>query len=183
VTATIQPTLAGFVSFCRTIVGITTDQLPDSSPYFGWAFAVALAIVNPALASVPIPSVDSVGAELNAGGFSIYSQAVFNLAADNLFNFAQDPPGAPLVPGSGDPKSGDPEGLPLFQFSRKKWNINGFVSGVIDASGDETTNQHLVVQEAAKNFTLANLQSLKTPYGRAYLAFAQTFGPTTWGMT
>ena len=77
--------------------------------------------------------------------------------------------------------SGDP-GLPFFAFTRKQWNLNGFVSGVISGSADETTSQQLVVQEAAKNFTLANLQQLKDPYGRQYLAFAQSYGPETWGM-
>jgi hypothetical protein len=169
-----QPTLASFINFVRNIVGISTSVLPDASPYFGWAFAVALSIVNPALRCNPIPETDSTGAVLNTGGFSSYSQAVLNLAADNLFNYAQDStsPAAPIYK----------DNLPYFAYFRKLWNVNGFVSGVISASADETTNQSLVVQEAAKAFTLGNLQNLKTPYGRAYLAAAQDYGPETWGM-
>ncbi len=41
----------------------------------------------------------------------------------------------------------------------------------------------MVVQEAAKNFTLANLQNLKTPWGRTYLGFAQAYGPSIIGLS
>jgi hypothetical protein len=30
---------------------------------------------------------------------------------------------------------------------------------------------------------MGNLQNLKTPYGRAYLAFAQDYGPSVWGIS
>ena len=71
----------------------------------------------------------------------------------------------------------------FFSDLRKKMNIDGFVSGVISSSGDEGTNQSMVVQEAAKQFTLKDLQNLKTPWGRTYLGLAQSFGPTTWGLS
>jgi hypothetical protein len=176
--ATIQPTLAGFLLFVRNTMGISTAILPDNSPVIGMAFAVALAIVNPQLKCAPaLPQFDSTGAQLNGGGLSVYALAVYNLAGDNLLNYAQDLPDAEPVTGSGDP------GLPFFAWTRKQLNINGFVSGVIQSSGDNGTSVSLVVQEAAKDFTLANLQQLKTPYGRQYLAFAQSYGPTTWGIS
>jgi len=178
----LQPTLAGFLTFVRTTMGIGTAILPDNSPVIGMAFAVALAIVNPSLQSVSIPQFDSTGAQLNGGGLSVYALAVYNLAGDNLLNYAQDLPEAPIVPGSG--KAGDPTnpGLPFFAWTRKQLNLNGFVSGVIQSSSDNGSGNSMVVQDAAKNFTLANLQQLKTPYGRQYLAFAQSYGPSTWGM-
>lgn len=169
-----QPTLAGFLNFLRTTVGITTAVLPDSSPVIGMAFAVALSIVNPALRCIPIPAADSSGARLNGGGLTIYALAVYNLAASNLFSFAQDAEDAPLVTGSK---------LPYFADKRDKWHINEFVSGVIQSSGDESTNNSMVVQEAAKNFTIANLTQLKDPYGRQYLSLAQSYGPSTWGLS
>jgi hypothetical protein len=171
------PTLAGFIDFLRNTVGISTTVLPDNSPDIGTAFAVALAIVNPALRGVCIPSKDSAGAVLNGGGLTIFALCVYNLGASNVFAYAQDLPGAAMVEGSGKP------GLPFFQWSRKQWNVNGFVSGVISGSSDESTSQTLVVQEAAKAFTLANLQQLKDPYGRQYLAMAQSYGPSTWGLS
>ena len=171
-----QPTLAGFQNFIVSVMGISTEILPADSPVIAMALAVALAVVNPALKAVPVPQTDGAGVDLNAGGLTIYVQAVYNLAGSNLLAFAQDPNGAPPVEGSKPP-------TPFFAWTRKQFNINGFVSGVISGSADETTSQTLVVQEAAKNFTLANLQQLKDPYGRQYLAFSQSYGPSTWGIT
>jgi hypothetical protein len=171
----IRPTLAGFLIFIRTTMGISTSVLPDSSPVIPMAFAVALGIVNPALWRASIPQYDPAGVSLNSGGWSIYALAVYNLAGDNLVNYAPDVPDAPIVKGSNPPAS-------YFENLRQKWNLTGFVSGVISGSSDEGTSQTLVVQEAAKNFTLSNLQNLKTPWGRAYLAFAQDYGPV-WGLS
>ncbi len=161
-----QPTLAGFVLFITDVMRIPPSALPRTSPFIAYAFANALAIVNPALQCVAIPQQDAAGVTLNPGGWTIYALAVYNLAADNLINYAPDQ-----------------QGFEYFEKLREKLNINGFVSGVVQSSGDEGSNVSLVVQEAAKMFTLANLQQLKTPYGRTYLALAQSAGPTTWGIT
>lgn len=172
-----QPTLAYFQdTFVRKVMGISTTILPDGEPVTKMALAVAMAIVNPALGCIGVPDVDAAGVSLNSGGFTIYALAIYNLAGDNLINYAQDQSDAAPVKGSDPP-------MPFFEWIRKQWNVNGFVSGVISGSSDESTSQTLVVQEAAKNFTLANLQQLKTPYGRQYLALAQSYGPSTWGIT
>lgn len=177
-----QPTLAGFLSFVRQTMAIPADILPDNSPVIAMAFAIALAIVNPALRIIPIPSQDSASVTLNAGGLSIYALAVYNLAASNLLQYAQDLPDAPLVHGSGGP-NGNPPGLPFFAWTRQRLNINGFVSGVVQSTSDEGSSTSLVVQDAAKDFTIANLAQLKDIYGRTYLALAQSAGPTTWGLS
>ena len=169
------PTLAGFITFIRQVMGIDTTILPDADTVIPMALAVAMAIVNPALKAVSLPTIDSGGAAISSGP-SIYTLAVYNLGGDNIINYAHDQPGAADVVGSDPP-------MPFFAWTRKQWNINGFVSGVIQSAGDEGTSESMVVQEAAKNFTLANLQQLKTPYGRQYLAFAQSYGPSTWGIT
>lgn len=171
------PTLAGFLAFIRNIMGVTIAQLPDDSPSIPFSLAVALMIVNPALKCVPLPQFDGAGVALNSGGGSAYNIAAYNLAASNLLTFAQDPPDAPVVEGSGDP------GLQFFAFARQQFKINSFVPGVIQAAADESTSDSYVVQEAAKNFTLANLQQLKDVYGRTYLAIAQSYGPTLWGLS
>ena len=142
-------------------MGIDTDVLPDDASVIPMALSVALAIVNTNLLCVPpgpmVPGVPPT---------SIYTLAVYNLGGSNIINYAQDI----------DPST-------YFADLRKKWNTYGFVSGVISASNDETTGNTMVVQEAAKNFTLANLQQLKDPYGRQYLAFAQSAGPQVVGIT
>jgi hypothetical protein len=161
-----QPTLAGFIQFLSNQLPTKPGQLPPTSPWPAIAFAQALAIVNPALRAVCIPSQDAAGVTLNSGGWTIYALAVYNLATDILVNLTPDQPG-----------------FRFFANLRKKFNINGFVSGVVGASGDESTSVSMIVQDAAKAFTLKDLQNLKTTWGRAYLGLAQSYGPTTAGMS
>ncbi|MGK4402076.1 hypothetical protein ACSMFV_23465, partial [Citrobacter portucalensis] len=88
----------------------------------------------------------------------LYSQAVYNLAA-SLINFGPEDVFGPV---------------------REKLGINNFTAGVISASADESTSQTRVVSDALKNLSLADLQQLKDPYGRWYLAIAQQYGDL-WG--
>jgi hypothetical protein len=154
------PTVAGFLIFIRQQMGITTTVLPDASPYIGWAFNVAVEIVN---------------LQLDCISPLIYELAVYNLAADNLINYAQDLPDAAIIPGSEPPAA-------FFQALRQSWDITGFVPGVISSSADVSTSESLLVPDFMKGLTLADLNLIKTPYGRTYLAFAQKIG-TNWGLS
>lgn len=144
-----QPTLAGFLTFIRDVMGIDTTVLPDNAPVIAIAYNMAVALANPAFNCIPCdPSTPS-----------IYALMVYNLAGDNLVNFAQDQ-----------------TGQTFFADLRKSLNLNGFVGGVISSSADESTSEAMVVPDAVKGFTMANLQSLKTPWGRQYMSFAQSYG-------
>ena len=155
------PTLAGFTDFVRNSMGIGTGPLPDGSYWFGFCFELACLIVNRWFACFAPP---------------IYTVAVYNLAADYLINYAVDQP-APPQPTFGDPP------LPYFANLRRQYNTLGFVSGVINSASDEGTSESMTVQTAAEGFTLADIQNLKTPWGRTYLQFAQQFGPAAWGIS
>jgi hypothetical protein len=161
-----MPTLAGFLLFIRNGMGITTTVLPDSSVWITYAYNVAVALVNQALSTVVVDPV---------AGTTIYTLAVYNLAASNLLNFAQDLPDAAIVPGSDPPQ-------PFFAYTRSKWNMTSFVSGVVQSTSDEGTSMSVVVPKQLEELTLANLQQLKDPYGRVYLQFAQDYG-TLWGLS
>jgi hypothetical protein len=163
----VDPTLAGFLTFIRNVMGITTTVLPDDSPVIQWCYQIALDYVNQGLC---------IGGSSSPAYPTIYAQAVYNFAGDRLISFAQDQPDADPVNGSDPP-------MPFFQFSRKQFDINGFVAGVVQSVGDEGTSTSLVVPEAMKGLTFANLQTMKTPWGRAYLAIAQSMGPTVIGIT
>lgn len=154
------PTLAGFIAWARVEMGITTDQLPDDSVWWGYAFNVAIDVVNLAICQASP---------------TIYMLAVYNLAASNLVEFAQDPVGSEPF------KQYNNQPLTFFSYARAVWNINGYVSGTITSASDESTSSSLIVPDYSKNLTLADLQYMKTPYGRQYLAFAQRYG-TLWGM-
>lgn len=152
------PTVTGFQEFIYTYMGITTAQLPPTTPVIEFAFWSAIETVNLFLAGAPL----------------LYNQAVYNLAGDILMNYAPDV--VPTVPYGGTK-------LPFFAFMRQKFNINGFVSGVISSASDEGTGDSLVVPDSLAQLTLADLQNLKTPWGRAYLSIAQKWGPDLFGIT
>ena len=143
-------------------MGIPPGALPDNSVWLTYAYDVAYATVNTQLSTVPGP---------------FYVLAVYNLGGDNLVNWAQDDVQPPYpFP------TNNPAGLFYFAYLRDQFKINAFVPGVINSSSDEGTSQSMDTLDAYKNFTLSNLQNLKTPWGRTYLGFAQRVG-TLWGLT
>lgn len=165
-----MPTLAGFLAFVRAL-GIPPTALPDDSAYLALAFNVAISLANVQLASV------SVGGD----GTSIYTLMVYNLATDNLVNYAQDIPSGPMFVDPNGTSPDDPP-LPFFAGLRKQWGLNNWVAGVESSTSDVSTSSSLEVIEAAKTFTMSNLRNLKTPWGRAYLEMAQDYG-TLWGLS
>lgn len=166
------PTLAGYQTFITNVMGVPTAAFGVAglgAPIIAYTFQNALAWVNTDIAIV-------CGSQ-SFGGWSVYAEAVYNLAGDYLVNYAQDPTPPYVYP------TGNPDGLGYFAYLRKTLNINNFLTGVVTSSSDEGTSQSLIVQEAMKNITLADLQNLKTPWGRRYLAIAQQAGPTIWGIS
>lgn len=163
-----KPTRAGYLSFIRFIMAIPVNVLADNSPVIDWTFNGAMDWVNPQLACVP---------QLGDPAYpSLYAKAVYNFGGDRIINVAQDPEGAPNVAGSDPP-------MPYFAFARKRFDINGFVSGIVTSTNDEGTGVSLVVPKFAETLTISDLQTLKTPWGREYMAIAQQYGPTIWGIS
>jgi len=149
---TLQPTLAGFLVFLRSpVVGFNTTVLPDSEPVIPAAYEWAIELVNQ---------------NINCVANYWYTQAVYNLGADVIVNFAPDQ-----------------AGQTFFADLRSNWNVLKNVSGTIKWAGDEGTQTALVVPKAAEMFTISDLQNMKTPWGRNYLAIAQKYGPSVWGIS
>lgn len=148
-----EVTYAGFVAFLRAN-GFSTTVLPDDSPVLPYAYKVAVDLVNTDLATFPLE----------------YQLAVYCLGTSNVINYAQDQSDAP------------PPDNKFFEKLREKFHIFDFVAGVVESSSDNGTSQGLAVPDSLRNLTLADLQYLKDPYGRRYLAFAQKYG-TVWGLT
>ncbi|EBH0378272.1 hypothetical protein FJ773_19630 [Salmonella enterica] len=123
--------------------------------------ADALADDDPAVSLSWSMSLDWVNRQIACISPVLYSQVVYNLAASFLLNFGPEVAFGPV---------------------REKLGINNFTAGVISASSDESTSQTRVVSDALKNLSLADLQQLKDPYGRWYLAIAQQYGDL-WGLT
>jgi hypothetical protein len=150
-----QPTLAGFIDFIRGVMGIDPLLLPDNSPAIEWAYANALMIVNPTLGLVGVKSPIET---------TLYIEAVYNLGGDNIINYAPDQPGRTY-----------------FAELRRSMNITSFAAGLVQSASDSGTSDSLAVPDSLKNLTISQLQNMKTPWGRRYLAIAQTYG-TMWGV-
>jgi hypothetical protein len=52
----------------------------------------------------------------------------------------------------------------------------------VQSAADESTSDALTVPDFVKGLTMQNLQQIKTPYGRQYMAITQELGPV-WGMS
>lgn len=154
------PTLAGFLTFIREVMGISTANLPDSSYVIQFSFAVSMMIVNQDLQGVTSPYI-------NANAYpSYYALCVYNLGGDRIINYAPDPPGSTY-----------------FTDLRAKFNVYTFNAGVVSSTNDESTGGSFEVLDVFKNLTISQLQNLSTPWGREYLGLAQAAGPTIWGIS
>lgn len=97
-----------------------------------------------------------------------YAWAVYNLAGDRLINYAPDQPGQTYF---ADIRGAD------------GYNVSAFVPGVVSGASDVSTGDSLLNPDFMKGLTLGDLQNMKTPYGLAYLAIAQDYGPAAWGLS
>lgn len=154
------PTQADFTSWVRTAIGIPSTVIPDNSVWFTYAYNAALTITNPVLQVA-----------------GTYDLALYNLGGDNLINWAQDS----IIPPATSPVNFPGTNTPYMAYLRDQYKVSAFVPGVIQSSNDESTGQSMELLEQYTGYTLANLQNLKTPWGRVYLAFAADVGPL-WGM-
>lgn len=109
---------------------------------------------------------DIVNMTIQEAAPTIYVLAVYNLATDRLLNYAIDQ-----------------TGQTYFVDIRKAWNLLDITVGVISGGTDQGTTSAIENPEQLKMLTLADLQMLKTPYGRTYLGFAQSYGTNLWGLT
>lgn len=127
--------------------------------------AAALPDASPAISAAYTYAIEVTNLFIAVLSTPIYDLAVYNLGTDYLLNWAPDNPPSTF-----------------FTDAREAMGLNSFVAGVVSSSADESTSEALLVPDAFKNFTLSDLQNLRTPYGRAYLAIAMKFG-TLWGIT
>ena len=146
----LTPTLAGYTTFIRSIMGVNTTVLPDDSIYIPTSYEISLDIVN---------------LYLQLAQPALFTQAVYNLAGDYLVNITQD-----ISPST------------YWADLRSTLQVNSFVPGVINATNDEDTSAAMLTPLGLQNITLGDLQNLKTPWGRQYLAIAQSVG-SMWGLS
>lgn len=96
----------------------------------------------------------------------LYTIAVYNLATDRLIN---------LQP--------DSSGQTFWKEQRAKFEIYRTTPGIVNSGSDGGTAAAVLNPEFMQSLTLFDLQTFKTPYGRAYMGIAQNYGPNIWGLS
>jgi len=71
----------------------------------------------------------------------------------------------------------------FFANLRASLNILSYTVGPVSSSADQATSQTLVVPDWLKNASLTTLDSLKTPWGRAWIAYSQQWGMNVVGLS
>lgn len=168
----VNPTEGGFVTFVQNVLQPPSYFDPTTSVYVVYAYDFAIQWVTQQLQQVPNLAGPSA--------WNMYSIAVYNLAADSLINFAQDQPDDPPVPNT--VSALNPNGLQYWAWLRSKYDILSFFPGVVQSTSDEGTSASYLVPNQFSQFSVADLNQLKTPFGRTYLGIAQSWG-SVWGLT
>lgn len=142
------PTLAGYTTFLRDIVGLDIIVLPDGSPVIEFSYNLALNFTQPLLSVIPqIPEV------------YMYTTAVYNFATHMLMVWAKDQPDQDF-----------------FKRIQRQYNLRSLVAGAVESAHDETTSSNLKVPKFFDGLTFSQLDLMKTPWGRMYLEIAQSVG-------
>lgn len=74
-------------------------------------------------------------------------------------------------------------GTNFFATQRATYHLLSFSAGAISSSADQGTSENTINPEFFKYLTFSDLNVMLTPWGRAYLAYAQTYGPTVVELT
>ena len=155
------PNVTDYTTFLQEDVGIPQGILTASANAIAVSLSVAVATVTPDLAAgscaSPVTGLVAV---------SFYVLACYNLGADRLFNLAPNPPNQTF-----------------FSDQREKMRLLEPAVGIVTTASDQGTAGSLMNPEQLRRLTLADLQTLKTPWGRTYLGIAQSYGPTLWGLS
>lgn len=154
----LTPNLTDFTTFLTTSVQIPSAALPTNSPWIGYAF-------NQAMDYCP-----------SLGGGVIYTLAVYNCGTALLFLITPDQTGQTYF---ADARNS----APSTNFPNGGFGLNVPRTGLVDASADESTSSHLVAPKWAAGLTVGQLGFYATPYGRQYLSYIQSYGPSVVGLT
>lgn len=158
------PNLVDFDTWLSTSVGIPASAWPSDditmSEWPGYALEQAEGFV------LCIPCVPGI----------TYTLAVYNLATALLFQIAPNTSPSTYFT---DARSN----IPSTNFPSGGFNLNAPAMGLVTAASDEGTSSTLATPDWATKLTVGQLALFNTPWGRAYLSFEQSYGPTIWGLT
>ena len=170
------PNIVDYATFLAKTVGVPQSYLLtignivlDSSGNFVLDSSQAQVTSNPTLDQYTISLIISqeiVNDQLALASQDVYTLAVYNLGADRLVNYGADLPGGTF-----------------FNGQRTLYRLNSLPAGIISSTTDQGTGSSFLNPDFMKGLTFQDLQNMRTPWGRQYLAFAQMYGSAIWGLT
>lgn len=143
-----SPNLSDYTLFVANVMDIDPLYLPSTSPFLGYALDQAVALVIP-------PSRPWCAAPSGIG----YTLATYNCAGHIQIR---------ITPDQTD--------RDFFRCKRREFDMLKPSYGVVSSTGDDGTSVSLATSDALRQLTLGDLDFMKTPWGREYLAYAQDFG-------
>ena len=96
----------------------------------------------------------------------VYVMAVYNYGMHKLLKIGQDQ-----------------SGQTFFTTQRANFNLLSFKAGPVASSADQATSNTLVTPDFLKGLTMGDLDLLLTPWGREYLDYSQSYGPSIVGIS
>lgn len=122
-------------------------------------------IVQPIVYTSLLVAQSIVNDALALAGTGTYVLAVYDLATDRLINFAPDQ-----------------LGQTFFADLRKQFRLTSISLGAVSGASDQGTSASIVNPEWMRTMTIRDIQTLKTPFGRSYMGYAQAYGSTVWAL-
>ena len=147
------PNITDFWTFLDTSVQIPTSALPANSVWPQYALNQILDLIL----------------QPPGGSGLLLCLAAYNGATHILLSITPDQSGQTYF---ADARGNGPSGFNLVNPS----------TGIVQASSDQSTSQSLATPDWAKMMTVGDLDFYKTPWGRYFLNWQQSYGPTIWGL-
>ena len=148
------------------ITGNTTNTVTFATQTAPLNVADAYVIMQPIVYTSFTVAMAIVNDALAQATPATYVLAVYNLAMDRLVRFAPDQ-----------------QNQTYFSGLRTQFNLVSTSVGAVASASDQGTSASIANPEWMRQMTMRDIQTLRTPWGREYMGFAQAWGPFVWGLS
>jgi len=151
--------------------GWTNPNAPNLTDFTNWVYAYIGVTVQALPLNSPWPGYAFNQAQSLVPCYSTVSAIQFVLATYNCAGHIL----LKITP--------DQQGQAFFAGVRKDMKLLEPQIGAIVSSSDNGSSNSFAVGDGMRNMTIGDLDFMRTPMGRDYLAYLQDFGPGVWGLS
>jgi hypothetical protein len=174
------PGATGYAVYAATGAGAETLQATAAIGTPVVLASLVAGAVPPAFLVAPGDRIAVAGVSprpYDAGAFDpFYVYSVSQSAPSLTYPVAVNPGAGTVLPGAAVSET-------CFFQLRREYKIAAFAPGMVASASDTGTGIGLLNPQFMQRLQLGDIQLVKTPWGRAYLATAQKYGPNVWGLT